>query len=1026
MPITLTCPHCAARYAVPHARAGKKVRCAKCSTVFVVSEAPSAGAAPVRVPAPPASLRPAGDAVVPEGRGSTPARTAAAEDAARLAEADRQRRVPAEWNVGDVILDLYEVKDVHQGGGMGVVYRVNHRQWSMDLAVKSPRPKYFATDRHKENFVREAETWVNLGLHPHIVSCYYVRTLGGIPRVFAEYVDGGSLADWIRSRKLYEGGPEKALARILDIAIQTAWGLHYAHEKGLVHQDVKPLNVMMDPDGTAKITDFGLANARSAMEAEPGPGTTTESDEDKAASAAPMRSLLASYGGLTRAYCSPEQAEASAKKKAGIPRDQWPKLTRRTDLWSWAVTVFEMFCGEPPCRRGGQLAGHVLSSFLEEGTEDQAIPKMPTEVQEALKVCFEREMENRPRDLKEVAKTLGQVHEQMVGQAYARAEPTAAELLAGDLNNRAVSFLELGDEKKAENCLMEALKVEPNHMHATYNHGLLLWRQGRLTENWVVARLSNMQRSHADLWEPLYLTAWIHVERRRAADAATAFTEARRLAGSDPAVIKVIDAALAEVAASGGTAGADRASYVPLRPRSVAEAESNRRVLLQRCEELSAAEARQDWRTAIAILTTARSLPGYRWHPNIVFLRDRLAMHCGRGRLLDVHHVRSLGDHRGKVFHVSVSPDGAIVASGGTDDNLCVWEISTGRRLLNLRGHGKFGLTFTRGGRLLLSTDADNMIRLWEVATGKCLRSVPGGHETIGELAVTADGCIALDGALNVWDLEGCRHLRRLRPEAPSDVMVGVSITPDGRLAACPCEGSRYGYVEFPDNVDVRDLAHVRRLRSMEGHRGSVFCTAITADGNKVVSGSHDRTMRLWSVGTGQCERVFEGHRAAVREIAMTADGAAVMSAGYDDALRVWDVKTGRCVWTLDAPVGCMFDVDLTPDGRIGVSGGSDGSVQIWRLDWELIPRDPADWDEHARPWIDTFLSCHTPYVSLDPDHKDCLVRRGKPVWTDSDFEYLIKQLQWSGYGWLRPEGVRRELEKMAAKWEGPPPLPGA
>src|SRR5262245_40268279 len=97
---------------------------------------------------------------------------------------------PVEWAVGDAF-DLYEVKAVLGEGGMGRVYLVRHRGWDVDLAVKSPRPDVFAAGG-AEAFVREAETWVDLGLHPHVVSCYYVRTLGGVPRLFAEYVAGGS------------------------------------------------------------------------------------------------------------------------------------------------------------------------------------------------------------------------------------------------------------------------------------------------------------------------------------------------------------------------------------------------------------------------------------------------------------------------------------------------------------------------------------------------------------------------------------------------------------------------------------------------------------------------------------------------------------------------------------------------------------------------------------------------------------------------------------------------------------------
>jgi serine/threonine protein kinase len=144
-----------------------------------------------------------------------------------------------QWNVGDVILNLYQVTGSLGEGSFGKVCKVRHLGWNIDLAVKIPKPEAVAAAGGVDNFEREAETWVNLGLHPHTVSCYYVRRIDGNPLVFAEYVAGGSLHDWIYDRRLYAGGERASLKRILDIAIQFAWGLHYAHEKELVHQDVK-------------------------------------------------------------------------------------------------------------------------------------------------------------------------------------------------------------------------------------------------------------------------------------------------------------------------------------------------------------------------------------------------------------------------------------------------------------------------------------------------------------------------------------------------------------------------------------------------------------------------------------------------------------------------------------------------------------------------------------------------------------------------------------------------------------------
>ena len=148
---------------------------------------------------------------------------------------------------------VYRIESDPIIGGMGRVWKVHHKDWDVDLAMKRPRAEYFKSDKQKEDFIGECEAWINLGVHPNIVACYYVREMDGVPTIFSEWMENGSLAERISDKTLYSGSQEAVGERLLDIAIQFAEGLHYAHRSLLVHRDVKPANLLLTNDWDARV-----------------------------------------------------------------------------------------------------------------------------------------------------------------------------------------------------------------------------------------------------------------------------------------------------------------------------------------------------------------------------------------------------------------------------------------------------------------------------------------------------------------------------------------------------------------------------------------------------------------------------------------------------------------------------------------------------------------------------------------------------------------------------------------------------
>lgn len=357
---------------------------------------------------------------------------------------------------GDPILDTYKVTSDAIHGGMGSVWRVHHNGWDVDLAMKRPQPKFFAegSSDSKEEFIAECENWINLGLHPSIVSCYYVRDISGVPSIFSEWMEGGSLRDRIRDGSLYEGTEQEVQERILRIAIQTARGLQYSHEQGLVHQDVKPGNILLSKEWDAKVADFGLAKAQSRLR-----------DGDKSLS----------FGG-TLEYCPREQAE-------GREPERW------MDLYAFALTVIEMYAGGRSWKTGaeaGKRAAEILGNCR---------VLCPASLEEALVAWLRHPAgdtasgdvvsgDNAIGDVlfDKVEQVLLKVYRDVTGREYPDDRTSSADATSDSLNNYALSYLDLGFPEQAEQLLEEAVHRQNNARDSVFNYALLRWRSGEITD----------------------------------------------------------------------------------------------------------------------------------------------------------------------------------------------------------------------------------------------------------------------------------------------------------------------------------------------------------------------------------------------------------------------------------------------------------------------------------------------------------------------------------------------------------------
>lgn len=265
--------------------------------------------------------------------------------------------------VGITLSERYHVLEKIGRGGMAMVYKAHDKVLDRDVAIKILRETFEGGNTIVENFIKEARSSASL-VHSNVVSVYDVCEFEGLNYMVMELVDGVTLKEYIKNN------PRLPWQEACDYAIQIGQGIQAAHERGIIHRDIKPQNIIMAPGGVLKVTDFGIAKAM-------------ESDKSIAGGTA--------LGSVH--YISPEQA------KGGY-------TDFRSDIYSLGVVLYEMLAGRVPFD-GDSPVSVALMHIEEEPLNVKCVNMdVPADLAYVTMKAMSREQGKRYQDMQELLEDL--------------------------------------------------------------------------------------------------------------------------------------------------------------------------------------------------------------------------------------------------------------------------------------------------------------------------------------------------------------------------------------------------------------------------------------------------------------------------------------------------------------------------------------------------------------------------------------------------------------------------------------------
>jgi WD40 repeat protein len=613
-------------------------------------------------------------------------------------------------------LDHFAITGVVGRGGMGVVLRGFDTHLEREVALKILDPAVADDEIARKRFCRESRTAASVS-HENVVAVHHVarEESTDLPYLVMQLIDGESLAERLeRTGRL-------PLKDVVHIGAQVAAGLAAAHEKGLIHRDVKPANVLLER-GTdrVKLTDFGLARAA----------------ED-------VRLTVTGLVTGTPLYMAPEQARGE-------------ELDARADLFSLGVLLYELSTGQTPFDAKSPLA--VLKRLTEE--RHRPVRELNPDVPEWFAAVIDRLMAKKPDDRFQSARDVAHLLDYQWS-----ALKTSSDVVAACPRKRAHRL-------RQGLILLAAVAVG-----AAATAAVLLWQgrggsgaadaeppappqavlRGGAGTVWGVA-FSPGDRTLAmaiedgtvKLWDLETKTVSATLAGHKAGVWTAAFSRDGSLlaTSSDDNSVRVWDLATNQTVKTLQTAAAARAALFDREAKELFTGDRQGHI---RVWDVAKGAEKRAWQHPGAVYALALSPDG------------KTIASAGTDRVVRLWDAKTgqarleLRGHAGPVYGLAFRPGGKVLASVGWDRSIRLWDPGSGDLSRTLEGHGQdiWSVDFAPDGKTLATAGQDGRVHVWDAETGRQLAAFRGHDSTVHCVAFSRDGArIASggrDGTVHLW-----------------------------------------------------------------------------------------------------------------------------------------------------------------------------------------------------------------------------------------------------------------------------------